>query len=158
VQLVFINGQPNLRFCETLKKPGYLVPVNSPEEADALARKACAAWPNKLKKTVEWPGEFFQKNAPGIVESAREAHPKSPWGTPGLGDAGDVSWMANAARESLKSRSDEVLSGWPQTPRQQRQQPMAQSTGGRTVLWLMGGTVFSLIAMRLLKRSDNVGT
>lgn len=102
VQLVFIEGAPNLRFCEKPGEPGYLVPVDSPEHAEKIARKACEKWPNKPKASVSWPPGFFQKNAAGlVVEPARKAHPKSPWGSPGLGAVavdqkpfGSALWLA----------------------------------------------------------------
>lgn len=84
VQLTFVKGKPNLRFCVKPGAPGYLVPVSSPGEAEKLARRACAEWPNKMAKV--WPDEFFQKKAPFIVQEAERSYPKSPWGTPGLGE------------------------------------------------------------------------
>jgi hypothetical protein len=97
VQLTFIDGKPNLRFCVKPGEPGYLVPVRTPEEADALARKACENWPNKPKATVKWPTDFFGKNAPDLVDTARRAHPTSPWGMPGLGDIERASKRPNPA-------------------------------------------------------------
>lgn len=97
VQLTFIDGKPNLRFCIKPGEPGFLVPVATPEEADSLARKACASWPNKPKAQVQWPNDFFKKHAPHLVEQAQRAHPKSPWGTPGLGEMpkrGNPMWLA----------------------------------------------------------------
>jgi len=87
VQAIWIGGKPFLRFCTEMKKPGYVVPAPSVREAQKLARKACAKWPNKPKIKVEWPKGFFEKNAPDMVEMARKGRPDSPWGTPGLGQA-----------------------------------------------------------------------
>jgi hypothetical protein len=101
VQLIFIKGQPSLRFCKKKNQPGYVVPVNSPEQAQALAKKACGNWkkiksykePNPLKpgknKIIQppWPPTYFERKAPEIVEKARHTHPNSPWMKPGLGEA-----------------------------------------------------------------------
>jgi len=93
VQLIFVQGQPTLRFCKKKSRPGYLVPVSSPAQAQSLAEKACRAWKtpkntNRGKnKTVlpPWPSTFFERNAPDMVTKARQAHPDSAWGKPGLG-------------------------------------------------------------------------
>lgn len=46
VQLVFRRGQAQLRFCKRAgnKQYGYVVNVNSPQEAREAAAKACAVW------------------------------------------------------------------------------------------------------------------
>lgn len=91
VQLVFVKGQPSLRFCKKKNKPGYLVPVNSPEQAQAMAQKACATWkkikPKPGKNKIPWPSAFFERKAPDMVAKSRRAHPDSAWGKPGLGSA-----------------------------------------------------------------------
>lgn len=95
VQLTFVDGKPNLRFCIKPGTPGYLVPVKSPEHAEEIARRACADWPNKMAKV--WPDEFFKKKAPFIVEEAERSYPKSPWGVPGLGETlqrTNPAWLA----------------------------------------------------------------
>ena len=84
VQLMYLEGKPALRFCVRPQAPGFVVPVQSPEQAEAIARRACAKWPNKIPKI--WPENFFEKNAPEIVSAARTALPKGNWGTPGLGE------------------------------------------------------------------------
>jgi hypothetical protein len=87
VQAIWINGRPFLRFCNELKKPGWIIPAPSVKEAQKIARKACAKWPHKPKVKVEWPPKFFEKNAPEMVKMARKAVPDSPWKAPGLGQA-----------------------------------------------------------------------
>jgi len=95
VQLVFIEGKPNLRFCVTPGKPGYVVPFSSPTDAQKEAEKACKDWktrrvshPTKEGKTKpRWPRSFFPRKYPKVVEDARSAHPeKGLWGKPGLGE------------------------------------------------------------------------
>lgn len=91
VQLVWVRGKPNLRFCVEPAKPGYLVPVEDPIQAQAYATKACASWPHKPKVRPEWPKDFFKKKARFVVEDAEEAYPKTPYGEPGLGET--PSWI-----------------------------------------------------------------
>jgi hypothetical protein len=100
VQLVWVKGKPHLRFCIEPKKPGFLVPVGSPEEADKLSRKACRAWPRQPEGKKGWPKGYFEKNAPEIVEAARAGYPESPWGTPGLGAdrPDDLPWIMQGER------------------------------------------------------------
>lgn len=102
VQLVWVKGQANLRFCVEPGKPGFLVPVASSREAQKLAKKACANWPHKPTTKVQWPKDFFSKNAPEVVEAARRARPDSPWGGPGLGELGgrpkEVPWILQGER------------------------------------------------------------
>ena len=100
VQLIWIKGVPNLRFCIEPKKPGYIVPVKDPDKAQRLSTRACRQWkdelgtkphPTKEGKTVpDWPKRFFDRNYPKIKKMAVEAHPmltgqETPWG-PGLGE------------------------------------------------------------------------
>lgn len=92
VQLVWVKGQPNLRFCRSQGDPGWLVPVGSAEEAQELAERACDQWP-RPKKKVPWPKDFFAKKAPYVVDTAEKTYPKqgkqkkgaSDWRQPGLG-------------------------------------------------------------------------
>lgn len=101
VQLIWLKGVPNLRFCITPKEPGYIVPVKDPDKAHNLAARACKEWKNELgekphpkkkgKMVPDWPKRFFDRNYPKIKELAVEAHPmltgqETPWG-PGLGQA-----------------------------------------------------------------------
>jgi len=88
VQLVWLRGQPHLRFCATQGQPGHVVAVENAHDAQALATKACADWPNPKKK-VKWPSKYFEKKAPDVVERSRRGRPDSPWGAPGLGAAGE---------------------------------------------------------------------
>jgi len=44
VQLAFDRGQPFLRFCQTPKKPGFRVDVDSPADAMRAADQACKHW------------------------------------------------------------------------------------------------------------------
>jgi len=92
VQLVWVKGQPNLRFCRDQGEPGWLVPVSSAREAQELAEQACKEWP-RPKKKVPWPKDFFAKKAPFVKDTAERTYPKrgkqkktaSPWVQPGLG-------------------------------------------------------------------------
>lgn len=85
VQLVWVNGRPNLRFCKTKKKPGYLVPVKSVSEAMRISDEACKKWPYQLsaqsvgsgEESEAWDETFFERNAPEIPEAARAAYPAS---------------------------------------------------------------------------------
>ena len=84
VQLVFIKGKPNLRFCREPRKPGYLVPVKDPEAAQRLAKRACAEWSVKYapktwkkrsgemvtKDLPRWPKRFFDRKAPFIKKKS----------------------------------------------------------------------------------------
>ena len=85
VQLVWVRGKPNLRFCKEPAEPGYLVPVDNPSQAQAYARKACKDWPHKPKLRAEWPKDFFGKKASFVVDDAEKAYPRTPYGEPGLG-------------------------------------------------------------------------
>jgi hypothetical protein len=101
VQLVWVHGKPNLRFCKTPGKPGYLVPVKDPTEAARMSAEACKKWPYQLgpsdSEDVEWDESYFDRNAPGISRSARRAYPKSPHGE-GLGRAQPgPEWMQGEA-------------------------------------------------------------
>lgn len=161
VQLVWVNGKPNLRFCKEQGEQGYMVPVNNVQEAMRISDDACRDWPYKLgivervdgsESEGGWDPEFFERNAPQIPAMAKQSYPERE----GLGD---VSWMAEAARESLQQRSDEVLSGWPKPPGRQRrghQRSGRPGGGGNMALWLMGGTAVGLLAMKMMKGADNV--
>jgi len=94
VQLVWLEGRPHLRFCVTPDHPGHVVGVESAHDAQALAKKACANWPNPKRK-VQWPSRYFEKKAPEVVERSRLEQPNSPWGAPGLGQD-DSPWMTEA--------------------------------------------------------------
>jgi hypothetical protein len=113
VQLVWVGGKPNLRFCRELGKPGYMVPVRDVEHAVEVSTKACEAWPYKLG-TVEradgtesaggWDPEFFERNAPQILDSSREAYPTSS----GLGRA-----SATRTRSRSHDRPSAFEDTWP---------------------------------------------
>lgn len=101
VQLVWVDGKPNLRFCKAKKEPGYLVPVRNVAEAMQISDEACAKWPYKLGAQVSsggededsWDADFFDKNAPQIPKVARSAYPQSG----GLGNMprrGNPAWIA----------------------------------------------------------------
>ena len=64
VQLVWREGKPHLRFCRLVGKPGYLVPVDSPEQAHQLSKKACSTWGN-------WPKDFFGNEMEDIAAIAK---------------------------------------------------------------------------------------
>jgi hypothetical protein len=117
VQLIFIEGTPNLRFCRKRDKPGFIVPVASPEKAQQLAEEACADW-------GKWPDTFFNRKAPQLVKAAKKAHPKSPWG-PGLG-------QPPAAPEDLP----EVPGMPPPPPARAAMGPMVPLVGGLVALIL----------------------
>lgn len=93
VQLVWVEGKPHLRFCKLVGQPGYMVPVDSPEQGYALSKKACGKWGS-------WPENFFQDHAPEVVEKAQKSYPKSG----GLADADEppqfgrsVVWLLGGA-------------------------------------------------------------
>lgn len=46
VQLIWVNGQPNLRFCGQTNRRAPSVPVSSPAQANDLARSLCSCWNN----------------------------------------------------------------------------------------------------------------
>jgi hypothetical protein len=142
VQLTFIDGKPNLRFCNKPGEPGYLVPVSSPAEADRLAREACDKWPNKPKAAVKWPVKFFEKHAPQLIETARHAHPQSPWGVPGLGGI------------ELQP-SDYSSDGSPRTARAKRAhaQDQARRVPAKRAnpAWLAAGVAMGVMAAVLIK-------
>jgi hypothetical protein len=86
VQLVWVDGKPNLRFCRELGKPGHLVPVSNISEAMKISDAACAKWPYKLGVVDRadgtegeggWDPEFFDKHAPEVLERAKRAYPES---------------------------------------------------------------------------------
>jgi hypothetical protein len=89
VQLVWVKGKPNLRFCLKQKEPGYLVPVKNVREAMQISDEACRKWPYQLgvqeqaegSEEEGWDSKFFDKNAPNIPTLARQAYP----GSGGLG-------------------------------------------------------------------------
>jgi len=91
VQLVWVKGKPNLRFCTEKKKPGYLVPVTDVPSAMKLSAEACSKWPYQLgvqdktegSEEEGWDASFFDKNAKNIPKLAKAAYPKSK----GLGEA-----------------------------------------------------------------------
>lgn len=87
VQLVWVAGKPNLRFCMEKKKPGYLVPVRDVAQAMEISDKACANWPYKLgaQQVAEgseesgWDAEFFDRNRTEEVDipaMAKAAYPE----------------------------------------------------------------------------------
>lgn len=85
VQLVWVDGKPNLRFCKEQNKPGYLVPVKDVRDAMAVSNAACASWPYKLGAVVErpeadpksgWDPKYFDKHAPEVLRRARAGHPE----------------------------------------------------------------------------------
>jgi hypothetical protein len=92
VQLVWVEGKPNLRFCIRKNQPGYLVPVKNVKEAMEISGKACSKWPYQLgaqeraegSEEEGWDPEFFDKNAPDVRQKARAAYPA--W--KGLGGVG----------------------------------------------------------------------
>jgi hypothetical protein len=160
VQLVWREGKPHLRFCRLVGKPGYLVPVTSPEQAHELSKKACSTWGN-------WPKDFFSDNAPEIVEAAERYQPKSPWGTPGLGETaedaevGTVYALAAAARRGVQSaRGNAKGQKYPTyhfgeaTPlRAPQAAPSRGSDVKPTTWWLMGGTIAGIVVATMLKKS-----
>lgn len=85
VQLVWVDGRPNLRFCKERGKPGYLVKVKNVAEAMQISKEACDKWPYKLG-TVEradgseqdagWDPEFFNRNAPQVLSRSRADYPE----------------------------------------------------------------------------------
>jgi hypothetical protein len=84
VQLVWVDGKPNLRFCRELGKPGYLVPVPDVKEAMRISDAACAKWPYKLgvveradgtESEGGWDPDFFNRNAPDILDASKTAYP-----------------------------------------------------------------------------------
>lgn len=92
VQLIWIDGKPNLRFCKVQGEPGYTVPVSNVREAMEISNEACKDWPYKLgvveradgsESDAGWDPEFFDRNAPQILEKARKSYPKRE----GLGQA-----------------------------------------------------------------------
>ncbi len=84
-----VDGKPNLRFCNELGEAGYLVPVDSTEQAVEIAKEACAKWPNKAKGPNVWPEKFWEKNAPEVIQDAEEAFPAGGPSAeiPGLGES-----------------------------------------------------------------------
>jgi len=90
VQLVWVDGKPNLRFCNEQGEPGNLVGVTDPAQATAYAKDACKDWPNKVKAVNTWPDEFWKKKAPQVIRDAKRSWPKggpAGGGRKGLGDA-----------------------------------------------------------------------
>lgn len=85
VQLVWVKGKPNLRFCLKQKEPGYLVPVRDVKHAMEISDKACKRWPYQLgvqeqaegSEEESWDSQFFDKNAPDIPRAAKKAYPRS---------------------------------------------------------------------------------
>lgn len=79
VQLVYKRGRPHLRFCTTAgnKRPGWLVPVDSPASAQALALEACTAWANNGRK-------FSAENAAVLKAKAAGAGYEAPAGETAL--------------------------------------------------------------------------
>jgi hypothetical protein len=128
VQLVWIDGKPNLRFCKEQGKPGYMVPVPDVKEAMRVSEAACAKWPYKLGVTERadgsegeggWDPEFFDKNAPDILKTSSTAYPDKG----GLGGVrrprkqrGNPAWLAAGvamgvmAAVLLKNRQEPVKS------------------------------------------------
>lgn len=119
VQFIFVEGKPTLRFCTEPKKPGHIVPVDSPEEAQRLAEEACKDW----KRGKKWSPTFFKRKAPQVVKAAKKSHPKSPWG-PGLGQP---------------PAAPELPPGMPQVPAQASMSPMIPLVGafGAAVLFAL---------------------
>jgi hypothetical protein len=92
VQLVWLEGKPNLRFCNEQDEPGYLVSVKDPAQATIYAKKACEAWPHKIKGEHIWPEDFWKKKAPEVITDAARDYPQGgPGGAgiPGLGEGDD---------------------------------------------------------------------
>lgn len=84
VQLVWVNGKPNLRFCREQGKPGYLVPAPDVKEAMRISDAACEKWPYKLgvveradgtESDAGWDPEFFDKHAPEVLDVSKAAYP-----------------------------------------------------------------------------------
>jgi hypothetical protein len=164
VQLVWREGKPHLRFCRLVGKPGYLVPVDSPEQAHQLSKKACSTWGN-------WPKDFFPDNAPEIVEAAERYSPKSPWGTPGLGETaedaavGSVQSLARAARGSSRPNARQARplfnfgEASPQPARRApKRNPSTEGLGSvnPSTWWLVGGTIAGVAVATMLKKSAAV--
>jgi hypothetical protein len=129
VQLVWVEGKPNLRFCKVQGEPGYMVPVKDVSEAMRVSDEACENWPYKLgiveradgsESEGGWDPEFFDRNAPQIRSQAQRSYPEKE----GLGAAWDWSKPAPAAA------------------RPQR----------RTSPWLMFGLIGGIVGATLLKR------
>jgi hypothetical protein len=79
VQFVWKGGKPALRFClkSGNKKPGWLVPVSSPQEAQRIANEACACW---TKSGPSHKSRKFLPSCPGamaVIEKAQRAFPES---------------------------------------------------------------------------------
>ncbi|MCP4243508.1 MAG: hypothetical protein GY772_23380 [bacterium] len=90
VQLVWVDGKPNLRFCNEQGEPGNLVGVTDPAQATAYAKDACKDWPNKVKAVNTWPDKFWENKAPQVIKDAKRSWPKGGpggKGRKGLGDA-----------------------------------------------------------------------
>lgn len=92
VQLVWVEGKPNLRFCKVQGEPGHMVAVSDVREAMAVSEEACRDWPYKLGVVERadgsetkggWDPEFFERNAPEVVQRARKSYPQRS----GLGQA-----------------------------------------------------------------------
>jgi hypothetical protein len=132
-QLNFINGETVLRLCGEYGQPGRVVPVSSPEDASKKAAKFCKIKVGRKGRTSGEKPESMPEVVPELV--------------PDGGDGGG---------ESVQSRSDDVLSGWPKRPERQRPQRGRSGGDGNTVLWLMGGTAMGLLAMKMMKGDDNV--
>jgi len=110
VQLVWLRGQPHLRFCATQGQPGHVVQVENAKDAQALAAEACKDWPNPKKK-VKWPSKYFEKKAPDVVERSRRGRPDSPWGAPGLGRAGERIFGPSEEREAVSYQTPPTFGG-----------------------------------------------
>jgi hypothetical protein len=53
VQLAYDQGQPFLRLCHTKNRAGYRLDVNTPTEALAAGRQACADWRKRGRRFVK---------------------------------------------------------------------------------------------------------
>jgi len=128
VQLVWVDGKPNLRFCREQGKPGYLVPVTDVREAMRVSDAACAKWPYKLGVVDRadgtegeggWDPDFFDTNAPEVLTAAKAAYP----------DRGGLGGVSRRARQR------------PPNP-----------------AWLAAGIAMGVMAAVLLKRREAVET
>lgn len=70
VQLVWRDGSPYLRFCTETNKPGHLVAVDNPRDAQGLAARACAQWKRDGKRfTADNPAVQVAEGLGGLLDA-----------------------------------------------------------------------------------------
>jgi len=153
VQLNYLNGKPVLRLCGEYGKPGRVIQVNGPADAQLKAQKFCTVRKGGRQAVEEeeeqlegWRKQTDFEEPIGLGETAEDAA------------VGTVYALAAAARGSSRSNARQARPAFnfgEASPQPARRAPERRGPGSvnPSTWWLVGGTIAGVAVATMLKKS-----